>query len=197
MVSSKARRFSSVLEFRWAARIGVARAGAGTNTQDRMMPTERVTPMQTCLDDTGQQIVQEIYKAVNSLTDDPGLLSCIRCWGDTMSDDATLVMLKRWNEMGQPFAPDVRASGNTPSQVLQADTSDPRVATLLQTVADAVADAQEEGLDANLVLSLAAISIAEYGRLAFGDGYLDNLRATLQRLRGKKPPESNIAKICH
>ena len=41
------------------------------------------------------------------------------------------------------------------------------------------------------------IAAGEYGRTAFGDDYLDNLCATLQRLRGKEPPDSNIDEISH
>ena len=63
-------------------------------------------PIQTCLDTTGLEIVEEIYKAVGSTTSDPGLLACIGSWGDTHSDTDVLEMLKRWNEMGEPFAPD-------------------------------------------------------------------------------------------
>ena len=65
--------------------------------------------MQTCLDDTGHKIVRELYQAVNTLTDDPGLLSCIGSWGDTMDDVDVLHDLKCWNEMGEPFVPEVRA----------------------------------------------------------------------------------------
>jgi hypothetical protein len=71
----------------------------------------REQPMQTCLDDTGNAIVRELYKAVSSLTDDAGLLSCIGSWGDTMDDAEVLEMLKRWNEMGEPFVPDASARG--------------------------------------------------------------------------------------
>lgn len=54
--------------------------------------------MQTCLNDTGHKIVRELYQAVRTLTDDPGLLSCIGSWGDTMDDAEVLAMLKRWND---------------------------------------------------------------------------------------------------
>jgi hypothetical protein len=52
-------------------------------------------PIQTCLDTTGLEIVDEIYKAVGSTTSDPGLLACIGSWGDTYSDADVLEMLKR------------------------------------------------------------------------------------------------------
>jgi hypothetical protein len=68
--------------------------------------------MQTCLDDTGHKIVRELYKAVSTLTDDPGLLSCIGSWGDTMDDAETLRMLQRWNEMGEPFVPNLSVRAN-------------------------------------------------------------------------------------
>lgn len=68
------------------------------------MDTEMV---KTCLDGTGLKIVQELYKAVNSVTPDPGLLSCIGSWGDTLDDSEILEMLKTWNEMGEPFHPSV------------------------------------------------------------------------------------------
>jgi hypothetical protein len=42
--------------------------------------------MQTCLDDTGQKTVRELYQAVNIVADDSGLLACIDSWGDTMDD---------------------------------------------------------------------------------------------------------------
>jgi hypothetical protein len=67
--------------------------------------------MQTCLDDTGHMIVRELYKAISSLTNDAGLLSCIGSWGDTMDDAEVLQTLKAWNEMGEPFVPDASGRG--------------------------------------------------------------------------------------
>ena len=60
----------------------------------------------TCLDDTGNQIVREIYTVFETLGADPGLLSTMGSWGDTLDDAEILKMLKSWNEMGEPFAPD-------------------------------------------------------------------------------------------
>lgn len=65
--------------------------------------------LKTCLDQTGLQIVRELYKAVNSITPDLGLLSCIGSWGDTLDDVEILDMLKSWNEMGEPFHPTIVA----------------------------------------------------------------------------------------
>lgn len=62
--------------------------------------------MKTCLDETGQEIVRELYHAISNLTDDPGLLAVISSWGDTLDDTEVLEELKAWNEMGEPFAPD-------------------------------------------------------------------------------------------
>jgi hypothetical protein len=53
----------------------------------------------------------EIYKAVSSLTDDPGLPSGIGRWRDTMDDAEVLQMSKRRNEMGEPFVLDVSVRG--------------------------------------------------------------------------------------
>lgn len=61
----------------------------------------------TCLDKTGLAIIRELYKAVNSVTPDHGLLSCIGSWGDTLDDAGILDMLKSYNEMGEPFHPTV------------------------------------------------------------------------------------------
>ena len=97
-----------------------------------------------------------------------------------MDDADVLNELKHWNEMGEPFVPEVSVRAG-----------DPRVADLLQTVADAATEAQKKVLDANLALNLVIIAVGEYGRLAFGDDYLDNLCTTLQRLRGKVPPDRN------
>ena len=62
--------------------------------------------LKTCLDDTENQIVREIYTAFETLGADPGLLSAFGSWGDTLDDAEILKMLKSWNEMGEPFAPD-------------------------------------------------------------------------------------------
>lgn len=43
---------------------------------------------------------------MRTLTDDPGLLSMIGSWGDTLDDAAVLEGLKAWNEMSEPFVPD-------------------------------------------------------------------------------------------
>lgn len=48
----------------------------------------------TCLDETGAEIVKEIYVAVSRVTDDAGLLSIIGSWGDTMDDRHILDMLR-------------------------------------------------------------------------------------------------------
>jgi hypothetical protein len=141
---------------------------------------------ETCLDETGHKIVREIYRAVSYFTPDSGLLSCIGSWGDTMEDAEVLEMLKSWNEMGEPFLPEIsRGVGDRmPPDVLRANKVDPRVQNLLQTVADAVANAEGKGLDANLALGLVVTVVGEYGRKAFGDSYLDRLCATIRSLRG-------------
>ena len=62
--------------------------------------------LKTFLDETGLRIVQEVYRACELLGADPGLLAVIGSWGDTM-DTEVLEDLRRWNEMGEPFVPDV------------------------------------------------------------------------------------------
>lgn len=65
-----------------------------------------MSTLKTCLDETGLQICVELYRAIESITPDPGLLAVVGSWGDTMDDEDILDMLKSWNEMGEPFAPD-------------------------------------------------------------------------------------------
>jgi hypothetical protein len=65
----------------------------------------------TCLDDTGLQIVRELYKAVSDLKGaNICLLAMIGSWGDTLDDNDILAGLRRNNEMGECFVPDVSAS---------------------------------------------------------------------------------------
>ena len=47
------------------------------------------------------QIRSEIYVAMESLGAPPRLLAVIGSWGDTLSDEAVLALLKEWNETGQ------------------------------------------------------------------------------------------------
>jgi hypothetical protein len=47
------------------------------------------------------QIRSEIYVAMESLGAPPRLLAVIGSWGDTLSDEAVLAVLKEWNETGQ------------------------------------------------------------------------------------------------
>lgn len=68
------------------------------------------SPMKTCLDDTGLKITNELYKAVSGLTTDPCLLAMIGSWGDTLDDADILDGLRRYNEMGECFIPDVSAT---------------------------------------------------------------------------------------
>ena len=65
-----------------------------------------MSAISTCLDETGLLIVREIYRACEMLGADPGLLSAIGSWGDTLDDTDILEMLKSWNEMGEPFSPE-------------------------------------------------------------------------------------------
>ena len=67
--------------------------------------------LKTCLDDTGLAITRELYKAIDSLTKDPCLLGVIGSWGDCLNDDDVLDGLRRWNEMGECFAPDTSVKG--------------------------------------------------------------------------------------
>jgi hypothetical protein len=68
----------------------------------------------TCLDETGLQITVELYKAVNDLKGaSPCLLAMIGSWGDTLNDSDVLDGLKRHNEMGECFIPDVTAVTST------------------------------------------------------------------------------------
>jgi hypothetical protein len=64
-------------------------------------------PLKTCLDDTGLKITVELYKAVATHTGDRCLLAMIGSWGDTLDDADILDGLKRYNEMGECFVPDV------------------------------------------------------------------------------------------
>jgi hypothetical protein len=59
----------------------------------------------TCLDATGAEIKNEIYRAMEMLGADAGLLACIGSWGDTLDDRDVLEMIRSWNEMGEPFHP--------------------------------------------------------------------------------------------
>jgi hypothetical protein len=47
------------------------------------------------------QIRAEIYIAMERLGAPPRLLAVIGSWGDTLSDEAVLALLKEWNETGQ------------------------------------------------------------------------------------------------
>ena len=49
---------------------------------------------------TQQAIVTEIYKAMEALGAPPKLLGAIGSWGDTLSDEHVLALLKTWNETG-------------------------------------------------------------------------------------------------
>lgn len=61
----------------------------------------------TCLDDIGLKIIEELYRAAEALGADPCLLGTIGSWGDTLDDVDVLDNLKRHNEMGECFAPEV------------------------------------------------------------------------------------------
>ena len=63
--------------------------------------------VKTCLDKTGMEITNELYKAVEDLGGSPCLLAMIGSWADTLDDDEILAGLKRHNEMGECFIPDV------------------------------------------------------------------------------------------
>ena len=63
--------------------------------------------LKTCLDETGLKITSELYRAVEELKGSPCLLAMIGSWGDTLNDDDVLAGLKRQNEMGECFIPDV------------------------------------------------------------------------------------------
>lgn len=60
---------------------------------------------------------------------------------------------------------------------------------LLQSVADAISDAMEAGLDLNQVLSMVAIAATDMGRVAYGDEYVDVLAGTVKLRRGKPLPD--------
>lgn len=45
-----------------------------------------------------QQIRAEIYRAFELLGADRELLATIGSWGDTLDDEAVLILLKDWNE---------------------------------------------------------------------------------------------------
>lgn len=66
--------------------------------------------LKTCLDETGLLIVSQLYKAAEELKASPCLLGLIGSWGDTLNDDDVLDGLKRHNEMGECFMPDVSVS---------------------------------------------------------------------------------------
>ena len=59
----------------------------------------------TCLDDTGNKIVREIYKAAERLEASPCLLAAIGSWGDTLDDSDVLDTFKSYNETGECFTP--------------------------------------------------------------------------------------------
>ena len=70
--------------------------------------------LKTNLDEIGLAIVQEIYKAVDVLNGSACLLGTIGGWGDTLDDQDVLDNLKRHNEMGECFIPDVSVKGFKP-----------------------------------------------------------------------------------
>ena len=74
--------------------------------QDRLLDLVNVQT-KTCLDETGINIKNELYKAVSALTGDPCLLAMIGSWADTLDDEDILSGLQRYNEMGECFVPDV------------------------------------------------------------------------------------------
>jgi hypothetical protein len=63
--------------------------------------------------------------------------------------------------------------------------SGPLMDELLDAVADAIADAIDEGMEPMQVASAVAISVAAYGRAAYGDDVLDELAGTIKLRRGK------------
>lgn len=65
--------------------------------------------MKRISDPTNLAIISEVYKAAERLRADAGLLACIGSWGDTLDDAEVLSMIRSWNEMGEPFIPEVVA----------------------------------------------------------------------------------------
>jgi hypothetical protein len=55
-----------------------------------------VSQIVTCLDSTGLRITREIYRALEALGADPGLLASVGSWGDTLDDAEILEMLQAW-----------------------------------------------------------------------------------------------------
>jgi len=50
---------------------------------------------------TQAAIVQELYRTFQKLGAPPELLGVIGSWGDTLSDEEVLTMLRVWNESGR------------------------------------------------------------------------------------------------
>jgi hypothetical protein len=80
---------------------------------------------------------------------------------------------------------------------LQVTTDDERVTELMQAVAKAIEAATAEGMDLNQTLCLAAIAVTEFGRVAFGDAYIEHLCETIRMRRGEPLPENNLDEISH
>jgi hypothetical protein len=74
-------------------------------------------------------------------------------------------------------------------KIEQISAGDPVVACLAQTVADAIVDAQDDGLTLVEALSVASIAVAEYARTALGDDVLESLAETIEMRKGKPLPE--------
>ena len=63
-------------------------------------------------------------------------------------------------------------------QSISAD--DDRVKELTRAIADAVEASRDDGMGLNEALSLIAIIVTEYGRIAFGDNYVEHLCETIR-----------------
>ena len=77
----------------------------------------------------------------------------------------------------------------------QATMNDERSTELVQAVADAIEAATDEGMDLHQALSLASIAVTEFGRVAFGEDYIEQFCETIRMRRGQPLPGNNLDEI--
>jgi hypothetical protein len=79
------------------------------------------------------------------------------------------------------------------AEVIQA--SGPTVDELIQTIADAISDAYDKGMDLNQALSMVAIVATDVGRAQFGEDYVDVLCETVSLRKNQPLPNTETAPI--
>jgi hypothetical protein len=74
-------------------------------------------------------------------------------------------------------------------------THGPTVDELVQSIADAITDAYDKGMDLNAALSMTAIVAADIGRAQFGEDYVDILCETVKLRKDKPLPNTETAPL--